>query len=105
MKTPEMKLAGYEQKTYLDAADISKILGVGLSSAYDVIHELPYFDSGRGGLFRVRREIFEEYLKNREQANVIMRELYKERFITLEGRQWYIRSKKGRTMTLQLCNF
>ena len=105
MPIPPIRLNGYADKIFLDSKDIAAILGVSRPTAYDIIHGLPHVGGGDGLKLKVRREIFEGYLARREKESVIMEELAKDKFVMVNGRRFYIRQQKGRTMTLQLVNF
>jgi Mn-dependent DtxR family transcriptional regulator len=97
---PDMALT---DKAFIGYKDIMGILGVSRHTAYEIIHSLPHI-GGEGVPLRVRKEIFEKYISDKENVSSVMKPLAKNKFVTVNGNKFYIREQRGRRMVLQLVN-
>lgn len=57
----------FEDDPYLSARDIKKILNVGRTTAFKLMHEMKYVKFGR--TIRVRQSDFEEWLKDKSNGS------------------------------------
>ncbi|MDR1668334.1 MAG: hypothetical protein LBR76_00060 [Oscillospiraceae bacterium] len=98
----QVPLPGYESKVYLDYKDIMAILGVKAAAAYQIIHALPHIQSGNGGSMRIRKALFADYLARKEEETAILQGISDGKYITLEGREYHVLSRRGKRLVLAL---
>ena len=55
----------WRDKDFLTPRDIADVLGVHLNTGYNIAHKLPHFKVGK--LYRVKREAFEQWMKDQER--------------------------------------